>query len=64
MPVTKKSGREQGALYQIKTVADNIKLKESLGQDTSYERGLLRAWSHCEGYESAKQVLAKLGGGK
>jgi len=60
MAVTKAKGRQQGAHYQIQTTADTIVLKESMGQDASFERELLKAWSKHKGYESAKGVLAKL----
>ena len=60
MAVAKKSGKEQGAWYEIKVVTDIIKLKEAQGKDASFERGLLRAWSKHKGYELAKQALAEL----
>ena len=60
MPVGTHSGKEQGAVYQIKTVADNIKIKEAKGQDATFERGLLKSWSKYPGYKSAKEVLDNL----
>lgn len=60
MPVGTHSGREQGAWFQINAIADTIKLKEAKGISAEFERGLLRSWAKCKGYESAKQVLAKL----
>jgi len=60
MAVGTHSGKEKGAWYEIKTVADNIRLKESLGKDSSFERGLLKSWSTYLGYESAGQALAEI----
>ena len=52
--------KKQGAVYQIKTVADNIRLREALGKDASFEKNLLKSWSKVKGYEGAKQALATL----
>ena len=59
MPVSKAKGL--GAWYQIKSVADIIKGKEGRGEDASFERNLLKSWSHYKGYETAKQALADCG---
>jgi len=61
MPVTKKVSRQSGARFQIKAVAEIIKRKESEEEDATFERNLLDAWSEYEGWESAKDILAKLG---
>jgi len=55
--VSKQKGRQRGVAYDIKCVADAIKAKEAVGQDASFERGLLRSWSKHEGYEGAKEAL-------
>ncbi len=60
MPVTKKNGKQSGTWFEIKSIADIIKGKESSGQDATFERDLLKSWSKYEGYESAKDALAKL----
>ncbi len=61
MPECKTKGKEQGAWFEIKSVADVIKGKESRGEDATFERDLLKSWSKYEGYEGAKQALADLG---
>lgn len=60
MPPSKRIHRESGATFQIKSVVDCIKGKEKRGQDASYERELLKAWSKVEGYEGAKKALEGL----
>ena len=59
--VSKHKGAERGAWYEIQCIADNIRSKEAKGQDATYERSLLKSYSEYKGYESAKQVLIKLG---
>lgn len=56
-----RKGYEVGPWYEIKTVADVIRMKEARGADTSFERGLLKAWSKEKGYESAAETLKQLG---
>ena len=36
--------KEQGAWFEVKCLKDLIALKESKGKDTSFEKGLLKAW--------------------
>jgi hypothetical protein len=55
-----RKGYENGAWYEIKCVADIIRMKEARGADASFERDLLKAWSAYPGYESAKGVLESL----
>lgn len=55
-----RKGFERGPWYEIKCEVDIIKSKEAKGQDASFERDLLKAWSGYEGYEGAKQALADL----
>ncbi len=61
MPVTKAKGRQSGAWFEIKCIAETIKGKEAKGQDASFERNLLKEWSKVKGYESAKDALTRLG---
>ncbi|UCC17965.1 MAG: hypothetical protein JSU58_05280 [Dehalococcoidales bacterium] len=56
-PSCYRKGYESGPWYEIKAVADVIRMKEARGADTGFERGLLKAWSEFPGYESAKDVL-------
>ena len=58
MPECKEEGKK--IKFQIQVVADVLKSKEAKGQDASFERELLRSWAKYEGYEGAKQALAKL----
>ena len=58
MPECKTKGKEQGIWFEIKSVADIIKLKESKCEDATFERELLKSWSSHKGYEGAKQALA------
>ena len=53
-------GRERGPWYDIKTVKDVVISKESRGEDASFERDLLKSWSHYPGWEEAKKALAAL----
>ena len=61
MPASKIKHREKGASFEINAVAENIKIREALGKDTTFERDLLKNWTKHKGYESAKQVLDNLG---
>lgn len=45
---------------QIKAIKDVIKGKESRGEDASYERDLLKAWSKVKGWEAAGRALVSL----
>ena len=54
----KQSGR--GTAFEIQAVVNVIKGKEAEGQDASFERKLLKAWSKYKGYEKAKEALAGL----
>lgn len=58
----KRKGFERGPWYEIKCVKDCIISKEAKGQDASFERELLEAWSKYEGYEEAKETLSQLQG--
>ena len=53
-------GRQTGAHYEIKTIADIIRAKEKNGHDATYEREILKAWAKYPGYESAKKALEEL----
>ena len=58
--ISRRQGKEKGAIYEINAVANTIKLMEAQGKDTSFERKLLKQWSKHKGYERAKEVLANL----
>lgn len=51
-------GKESGIWYEIKCVKETIIAKEKTGEDASFEKGLLRAWSKHSGWESATQALS------
>ena len=53
-------GRQKGAAYEIKCLADTILSKEARGEDASWERGLLCSWAKYEGYEDAINALNHL----
>ena len=36
--------KEQGIWFEVKCLQDLIKSKDSKGKDTSFEKGLLKAW--------------------
>ena len=55
-----RKGYEQGAWYEIRCFADNIRSKESRGGDASFERECLKSWANYEGYEGAREALADL----
>lgn len=57
-------GRQTGADYEIKTIANIIRTKEAAGHDATFERELLKAWADYSGYESAKEALRELNKGK
>ena len=56
--MTQKTSRE--IAFQIKSVANTIKGKESRGEDAKFERNLLKHWAKLEGYEDAKKALEAL----
>ena len=58
--ISRRKGKEAGAIFEINAVANTIKLMEAQGKDTTFERNLLKSWSRYKGYELAKQVLANL----
>ena len=45
---------------EINSVADVIRSKEQRGEDATFERDLLKAWSKYDGYGLAKEVLGSL----
>ena len=53
MPASYQRGKEQGAWFEIKCVRETILSKETKGQDTSFERKLLRSWAKYPGWEDA-----------
>jgi len=57
-------GKERGAWYEIDCVKNDIISKESRGEDASFERSLLKAWSNLTGYETARDALGSLGKSK
>ena len=50
-------GRERGPWYEIKCVREVIFEKEANGEDTSFERGLLKDWKKYPGWEDAGKPL-------
>lgn len=60
MGVCYTKGKERGAWFEIKCIADIVRSKESKGKDASFERDLLKSWSKYRGYEDAKGVLTSL----
>ena len=64
MPICKIKGRERGAYFEIQCVKSDIIAKELEGEDTKFERSLLRAWGQFKGWESALDALASLGKSK
>jgi len=48
-----KKGSERGPWFEIQCTREVIISKEAKGEDASYERSLLKAWSKYEGYEDA-----------
>ena len=52
-----RKGYQSGAWYEIQTVKDVIIAKQKEQLDTSFEEGLLKAWSEYPGYEKAKEAL-------
>ena len=61
MPATKAKGRQSGMWFELKSIAETIRIKEANGKDATFERNLLKEWSKVKGYESAKDYLAKMG---
>ena len=49
-----KKGEERGNWYQIKCVKDVVRNKEARGEDTSFERELLKSWHNYPGWEGAR----------
>ena len=56
----KVKGKEKGIAYEVKAIADCIKGKEAKGQDATFERELLKAWSKYPEYKAAGRVLEQL----
>uniref|UniRef100_A0A6M3JNX8 Uncharacterized protein n=1 Tax=viral metagenome TaxID=1070528 RepID=A0A6M3JNX8_9ZZZZ len=61
--ISNHKNRERSVSYEIRSIADNIRSKESRGEDASFERKLLESWAGYKGYEKAGEVLASLGKG-
>ena len=57
MNVKTEENTKQGNKFQIRCIRDIIIGKESRGQDATFERDLLKAWSKYEGWESALEAL-------
>jgi len=55
-----RKGYERGPWFEIKSMADIIKTKETNGHDATYERSLLKSWADYEGYEKSKEALSAL----
>ena len=59
---------ERGYRYQIQCIQETIRGKERLGEDASFERGLLRAWAKWfreNNYDALCQLCSiKIQGGK
>ena len=55
-----KEYHETGNWFQIECVREDIISKEAKGQDASFERSLLKAWSKYPGWEGAKEALSTL----
>lgn len=55
-----RKGYERGPWYEIKTVKDTILLNHAAGKDTSFARGLLKAWAKVPGYEGAGEALKEI----
>ena len=39
-----RKGYERGLWYEIQSIAETIEIKKKLGKDTSFEKGLLKAY--------------------
>jgi len=57
-------GKERGHWYEIECVKNDIIRKEARGEDAKFERSLLRAWGHYEGWSAASDALGSLGKSK
>ena len=44
MPECRRKGHETGLWYEIKCLEETIAIKEKMGEDAKFERGLLRAF--------------------
>ena len=51
-------GRERGPWYEIKCTKAVIVNKEGRGEDASFERELLKAWSKYPGWEDASKPFS------
>lgn len=49
-----KKNKERGIWFQIQCVKDIVERKEANGEDASFERELLEAWSKHKGWEDAR----------
>ena len=59
--VCHQKNKERGAWYEIECVKQDIIAKEADGEDASFERSLLRAWSKYPGWEDASVALDAIG---
>lgn len=42
--VSYRKGYERGMWYEIKTLEDTIKLKQEMGKNTDFEKGILKSY--------------------
>ena len=56
--ICKRKGFERGPWYEIKCVRDIIIAKEVNGENTSFERKLLKSWSKYGGYADAGKPIS------
>lgn len=64
MAPTYKPGKEINNNYQIDAVVSVIKKKQALGEDASFEIGLLESWKYYPGWEYAGKVLQEFSSSK
>ena len=57
--VCHQKGKERGPWYKIQCVREDILTKEAKGEDASFQRSLLRAWSKYPGFEGAKDAIPR-----
>lgn len=60
MPISYRKTYEVGPWYEVKTLADVIRSKQSKGEPVDFELSLLESWQYAKGYEMAADVLKDL----
>ena len=55
--ISHQKGKERGPWFEIQCVREIIISKEAKGEDTSFERKLLKSWGRYKGWESARKAL-------